>query len=722
MVFDSALSQNIRRVVRPLHRPLFNTTCQSVTQSRLINRNLCLTNIGPDLRTACQHRLFLRTTEFSSSKTKRDSGMTTTANYVRAARAAKEKKKKTDLRHLDSVSVTFNKIAKKAGFDSTTAFYADDSSFEDDCDFNQDELDLNTNDCSHPISDDSREGEEDVEEDRALDQFDAEFSSVSVSTKIERSSREVSVADMERLGFKGETNPFGDDETPRKDAFTLISNPMVCTACGSNFQSSDDLKPGYLPPEKYEIQVKLSTAQETSNILDETQLIDCISKDEIDDKIQSEEYLSTTCESVLQNIPLSDSKNNVICQRCHRLQNFGDIPINLRPGWTKEPLLSQDTFRELLLPLCKKKAVIIALVDLFDFNGSVLPELDSISGNNPIIVGVNKADLLPSAMGKIRAENWVRRELDYLGVKSIANVGGSVRLVSCKTGFGVDKMLTKARNLAEDLGADIYVIGAANSGKSTLINYILSKNKYQSAQNNFQMKRRAGNANARKDPVTASPLPGTTLKFIKVNIGSKQNLYDTPGLLIPGALTQRLTPPELKMVVPKKQVEPVSFRVASGKCVLVGGLAKIEIIGDSNPFLLTFFVSNDIKLHPTDSLKAQVTLQKHVGKYLTPPLEPGPERVKEIGEFEYHDVKIDGVGWKQAAADIALRGLGWVAITGVGSTTVRIGVPKGIGVSARPPLMPFDIWKVAAKYTGGRTVRKPTKSRSGKRGKGVGRR
>jgi ribosome biogenesis GTPase A len=95
----------------------------------------------------------------------------------------------------------------------------------------------------------------------------------------------------------------------------------------------------------------------------------------------------------------------------------------------------------------------------------VLPELDEIAGDNPVILAANKADLLPSAMGQTRAENWVRRELEYMNVKSIANIGGAVRLVSCKTGFGVAAMIEKAKSLAADLDCDIYVVGAANAGK-----------------------------------------------------------------------------------------------------------------------------------------------------------------------------------------------------------------------------------------------------------------
>jgi hypothetical protein len=154
---------------------------------------------------------------------------------------------------------------------------------------------------------------------------------------------------------------------------------------------------------------------------------------------------------------------------------------------------------------------------------------------------------------------------------------------------------------------------------------------------------------------------------------------------------------------------------------MVGGLARIELIGDSKPFLFTFFVANEIKLHPTDSSRADDFLKNHAGGVLTPPFPPGDERMAQLGEFEEHVINIEGTGWKEASADITLTGLGWVAVTGAGTATVKVSVPKGIGVELRPPLMPFDIWESTAKYTGSRSVRKSTKTKSGKRRKGVGR-
>jgi len=640
----------------------------------------------------------------------------------------------------ERLAKAFADLARKEGFDESTAFYADDSTFDssfdddDEIPLDNDKKSFRSDDVLDSIDNDGRfvEGfldfgsdsmEDNMDRRLAATKRDMERGRITIPKELDELSQ--NEAQFRKLGFKREINPFGDDETPRKDEFQLVTNAMICSACGSDFQCSKESRPGFLPTEKFDIQVKLAKIEELQNLKQKCEEnTEWSADDEIEYLIHGEDNSNKDEKNVDINIDTAAeemgldlvklSQKTIICKRCHGLQNFGKVDESLRPGWTEEPLMSQSKFRDLLKPLGEKPAVIIALVDLFDFAGSVLTELDGIAGENPVLLAANKADLLPSKMGQHRAENWVRRELEYLGVESIANIGGAVRLVSCKTGFGISGLLSKARQLAEEMDTDVYVVGAANAGKSTLVNHILERNSKKRQPS--RGKKRAGNANANKGAVTVSPLPGTTLKFIKVDLGDRRSLYDTPGLLVPGTLTQLLTPEELKIVVPRKKVEPITFRVASGKCVLVGGLARVEVIGDSKPFLFTFFVANDIKLHPTDSSKADYLTEMHSGTMLTPPLEK-----REDMEWEHHDVEINGIGWKEAAADITLRGLGWVAVTGAGKASVRIMVPKGIGVAVRPPLMPFDVWEVASRYTGGKAVRKITKKKYGSKRKGVGR-
>eukprot|EP00587_Corethron_hystrix_P001885 CAMPEP_0113302380 /NCGR_PEP_ID=MMETSP0010_2-20120614/3217_1 /TAXON_ID=216773 ORGANISM="Corethron hystrix, Strain 308" /NCGR_SAMPLE_ID=MMETSP0010_2 /ASSEMBLY_ACC=CAM_ASM_000155 /LENGTH=793 /DNA_ID=CAMNT_0000156161 /DNA_START=305 /DNA_END=2686 /DNA_ORIENTATION=+ /assembly_acc=CAM_ASM_000155 len=541
-------------------------------------------------------------------------------------------------------------------------------------------------------------------------------------------------------GYLGYQHPEEEIET-----YLLNTDAMHCPACGVKFQCGEEVKPGYIPKEKYEYQVEKrkwekileqrearknrewTVEDEVEWLITDNKAVDSSDasamKEENGDEIPSEfrpDYLDEN----------GKPPKRTICQRCHHLQNYGEVRTELRPGWTEEPLLSQEAFRELLYPIRDRDAVVVALVDLFDFGGSVLPELDAIAGeHNPVILAVNKADLLPEKMGQLRAESWVRSELDYMGVRCVGQRRGDVRLVSAQTGFGVSNLISRARKLADEIEGDIYVVGAANAGKSTLMNRLIQENAKKSLRFKKNMpkkkveelkKKKLRKGNKPKGMITASPLPGTTLEFIKLKIGEGLSLYDTPGLLVPGTLTSKLTPAELKMVVPKKKIDAVTIRISSGSCVLVGGLARIEVVDGSKPFLFTFYVSNEIKLHPTSSDKAEEFVVKHVGGLLTPPMDA--ERVAELGEFESHLLDIECFGWKEAAADVAIRGLGWIAVTGAGVAKVRVSVPKGTGISVRPPLMPFDVWETTATFTGGKLKRKGGKTASGKWRKGIKRR
>ena len=489
----------------------------------------------------------------------------------------------------DRLAAAFDEMARRDGFDKSSALYADAASFEDDFEYDQ-ENDDDINDDGGDVEwgdDDDMDldkGFDDDELDEADDDFidfggsgqsmeeriaaaqrDMDLGTISVPKGLESFSETATFDQLKKLGYKREVNPFGRDETPRREQFTLLANSMTCSACGADFQSQNEAKPGYLPAEKYEIQRKLGKLEAMQKLQEKVNgKGEWTPEEEVDYLLRTSEgdagsddlddFAKFDIDTAAQEMGLDIvelSKKRVICKRCHGLQNFGKVEDVLRPGWTDEPMLSQKQFRDLLLPLKLKPAVIIAVVDLFDFSGSVLPELDNIAGNNPVLLAANKADLLPDKLGPNRAQNWVRRELEHLGVKSIANIGGAVRLISCKTGFGIAELLKKARTLAEELDCEIYAVGAANAGKSSLINHILERNDVN-RDKEMEVKKRAGNQNARKGVLTTSPLPGTTLKFIKIDLGDGRILYDTPGLLIPGSMTQLLTPEELKIVVPAK--------------------------------------------------------------------------------------------------------------------------------------------------------------------------
>ena len=299
-----------------------------------------------------------------------------------------------------------------------------------------------------------------------------------------------------------------------------------------------------------------------------------------------------------------DAKSMSICRRCYRLQTYGDVEEHLRPGWSDHELLTPERFADLLSQIRKSKAVVLCLVDMFDVEGSLLDNLSEIAGRNPVIIAANKVDLLPSDCVLRRVHEWIYsatkshcgflspKEADekdkatYLekgwfrsreigsGSNKQAAVGilrqSDIHLISCETGKGIGGVLEKVTALAASHGERIYVMGTANVGKSSFINRLLE---YSESRPKKGKKHKKSSTNPQ---ATVSNLPGTTLDFLKIRLPDGIMVYDTPGLINKGQLTSRLTPSELRSVIPKKRVKHITLRVEQGRVVMMGGLARIE--------------------------------------------------------------------------------------------------------------------------------------------------
>eukprot|EP01038_Epipyxis_sp_PR26KG_P007291 gene7291-9933_t len=443
-----------------------------------------------------------------------------------------------------------------------------------------------------------------------------------------------------------------------------------------------------------------------------------------------------------------------ICQRCFRLQQYGQVEESLRPGWSDHDLLTPARFETLLSSIRNTTGVVLCIIDIFDIQGSLLKNLKAIAGPNPIVIAVNKLDLLPRDASITRITNWIYSEIkEYCGLHGPKDVDGyrynqnnynnsnnsydskpswfnkkakadrqrereegllrrsDVHLVSCQSGHGLQELMNNLMSLAAENENRVYVMGAANVGKSSFINRILEDRKMSSASPNFHF----NNKQKKNKPlVTVSNLPGTTLDFLKIKLANGISVIDTPGLINPGQLTSKLNTAELKQVIPSKPINAVTLRLVEGKCVLIGGLAIIELV-EGKPFFFTFVVSNEIKLHPTDSMKAMSFIQSHVGNLVSPP--QNVERLAQIGPFVNEEFSIEGDSWKKSSKDIVIAGLGWIAITGPGVVKVKVTVPTGTNITLRDSLLPFEASSSTVKFTGGRLARKSSK---GKNVKGYG--
>jgi 30S ribosome assembly GTPase len=382
------------------------------------------------------------------------------------------------------------------------------------------------------------------------------------------------------------------------------------------------------------------------------------------------------------------------------------VADSLRPGWSDNELLTPERFREIVSVVRKKRCAVVVLLDLFDFHGSLLYNLPRVVGDNPVLIAANKVDLLPAGMSEERVKAWIKQELERIGVKDAST--RSIFLISSKTGAGVRPLLRQMKTLGRFRKRDLYVIGAANVGKSTFINRLIEVGRSGGGGGGGKAgpKKKRNPGKEAAGLVTTSPLPGTTLNFIEVDLGDKVSLFDTPGLIIPHQLTTILTTEELRAVIPQKRVNHVTLRLSEGKSVWLGGLVRLDMVA-GRPFLFTFYLSNEVKLHQTATERADEFLQKHVGDLVFPPF--SAERVAEIGPLVPRELEVQGNGWKTSAVDIVISGLGWVSVTGALNCTVRVMAPESVGVRLREPLMPYETWDTTARWTGLRAIKSNSK-------------
>ena len=253
----------------------------------------------------------------------------------------------------------------------------------------------------------------------------------------------------------------------------------------------------------------------------------------------------------------NDDDDVTVCARCHSLRNYGQVKNqaaeNLLPDFDFDRMIST----RLIKPMSRNSSttVVVMVVDCVDFDGSFpkraanslfkalqKAENDPKVGKNlpKLVLVATKVDLLPSQISPARLDRWVRHRAKAGGAPRLSGV----YMVSAKKDLGIKNLLAYIKELAGPRG-NVWVIGAQNAGKSTLINAFSKKD------------------GAKVTRLTEAPVPGTTLGILRIGgvLSAKAKMYDTPGLLHPYIMSLRLNSEERKMVEIRKELQPRSYRV-----------------------------------------------------------------------------------------------------------------------------------------------------------------
>ncbi|KAJ1404156.1 P-loop containing nucleoside triphosphate hydrolase [Sesbania bispinosa] len=383
-----------------------------------------------------------------------------------------------------------------------------------------------------------------------------------------------------------------------------------------------------------------------------------------------------------------------VCARCHSLRNYGHVKNqtaeNLIPDFDFDRLIST----RLMNPSGSGSAtVVVMVVDCVDFDGSfprtavksLFKALEGIKDTSKrgnklpklVLVGT-KVDLLPSQVSPTRLDRWVRHRASAGGAPKLSGV----YLVSSRKDLGVRNLLSFIKNLAGPRG-NVWVIGAQNAGKSTLINAFAKKE------------------GAKVTKLTEAPVPGTTLGILRIGgiLPAKTKMFDTPGLLHPYLMSMRLNREEQKMVEIRKELRPRTYRIKAscllllsfsildaGQAVHVGGLTRLDLVEASvETIYVTVWASPNVSLHTGKIENAEEVWNNHVGVRLQPPI--GNDRAAELGTFQEKEVKVSGSSWDVNSIDIAIAGLGWFSLGLKGEATMKLWTYDGVEVTLREPLV-----------------------------------
>ncbi|XP_059668359.1 GTP-binding protein BRASSINAZOLE INSENSITIVE PALE GREEN 2, chloroplastic [Cornus florida] len=370
-----------------------------------------------------------------------------------------------------------------------------------------------------------------------------------------------------------------------------------------------------------------------------------------------------------------------VCARCHSLRNYGQVKNH-----TAENLIPDFDFDRLIATRLMKPTgnadatVVVMVVDCVDFDGSfpkraVKSLFKALEGSKDgsklskklpkLVLVATKVDLLPSQVSPTRLDRWVRHRAKAGGAPKLSGV----YLVSSRKDLGVRNLLSFIKGLAGPRG-NVWVIGAQNAGKSTLINAFSKKE------------------GAKITKLTEAAVPGTTLGILRIGgiLSAKAKMYDTPGLLHPYLISMRLNRDEQKMIEIRKELRPRTYRIKQGQAVHVGGLMRLDLNHASvETIYVTIWASLNVSLHLGKIENADEIWSKHAGARLQPPI--SADRVSEMGKWEEKKIKVSGTSWDVNSIDIAAAGLGWISVGLKGEATLALWTYDGIEITLREPLV-----------------------------------
>ena len=297
-------------------------------------------------------------------------------------------------------------------------------------------------------------------------------------------------------------------------------------------------------------------------------------------------------------------------------------------------------------------ALIVWVVDLFSFNGTLNPDLIKKLRKQKVWVVGTKRDLFPRGIKDAVFARYIDERFTEAGLKPTA-----IRIVGA--GDGQDAAdLFKELNEARE-AHDIYMIGKITSGKTSLINKFLKV--YE---------------NKSKRPVNSQVYEGTSVKVLEMPLSRSSSFFELPGLSQNASAIGLVEKDVLKYIVPKKQVKVSPKLMITGDTLIVGSIAAFSVI-EGKPTTYRLYTAEGVESRKIATKDANKLFIENLSKRF---LRPVSDRLVTFSDFDMFEYEVEDDNQEH---DISIEGLGWIQFTGRGQI-IRVALPKGAALKECP--------------------------------------
>ena len=335
------------------------------------------------------------------------------------------------------------------------------------------------------------------------------------------------------------------------------------------------------------------------------------------------------------------AENRVLyCNSCHQ-----------KMAVINKGLLETDADEEALRILddaIATDALLIWVVDLFAFNGTLNPDVVKKAKKLNLVVLGTKFDLFPRRIKNETMVRFVEDRFHEAGLNPIA-----VRLFGNTEDINADELFESMNKLRR--GHDVYMIGSLASGKTSIINRMLK-----------------GYTNNSKRTISHKDYPGTSVKVLEIPLNKSSFFYELPGFSLNTSVLGKVEKDVAKLITPKKEIRMQKLILDEGDSLVVGSLAAFTMVkGRISTFHFYGAEGNEIKKIKYEKLDAFFRLNS-----VKRSLRPVSERYSAFTDYDVFEYDMEKDGEEH---DIAVSGLGWVRFEGRGQV-VRVVCPRGVAI------------------------------------------